>query len=411
MANATFHDQTNIGTQAIVSQIPSSSSSSFLSSWLSQSECEYIRQGCGSNCRLDGRERDQFRQYTIIRGSTSATSSSKMTLNKHPSLFVSSLSSCYGSSRLYDTVTCGSLIDMVCSIKAELVQPSCTAPVEGDIEITLCTDQTSSSSSNQISTMLREYETALQQYYVPCLLNSLHQSPMKYEPNEQPCQQSTNGSLCVIPGAVVWKLFIDVYIISLLSNNDRSIGSSVYYLDAVAHCINAALYETILPSIAIDSTTNNSDGTETSTSKTSANSSSSIIDRMVLDSSIANAKPLLRKETIPKLPIIVTTHVVQATTNVIATGMLQEDSKNDVTTSLILDATAEEEAVSVAAVHAVIVPTMTTTPPPRDENRTSGIVGAVWKTLRGSIPMSILPKCVEAAMDAAPVAYQHFQVQ
>jgi exosome complex RNA-binding protein Rrp42 (RNase PH superfamily) len=354
-----------------------------LSSRLSQSECEYVRQGCIDNCRLDGRRRDQFRHYSIVSGpsvKSSCSCSSSVIHGLQPSiqksLFVASLSSCYGSSRLYDTITNGSNIDILCSIKAELVQPSYT--VNDDIEIKLIADH----SSNQTSVLLHEYEVALQQYYVPCILNSIRNAHLSDGSHEN-LDYSPGDILTVIPGLAAWKLYIDIYIISLLSNNDRS-NSSVYYLDAVTHCINAALYETILPSISVD-TTGSRECTVVVDSKTS-----SILDRMVLDSDIGNSKPLLRRKFVPELPIIVTTHIICCV------------GKND--TSLIVDATSEEEIVSAAAVHIIFIPSSHST------DDLSCNVGAVWKTRCGSISMSLLPKCIETAISAAPMAYQHFHV-
>jgi exosome complex RNA-binding protein Rrp42 (RNase PH superfamily) len=362
-ASSTSNGRSSIGTVSLA-QHPSSSPG------LSKSECNYIRQGCQSNCRTDGRAQTQVRCYTIVAGSAVKLNQTNFPQMQQQSLFLSSLLSSYGSSRLYDTSTNGSLIDMICSIKAELVQPS-AATSEGEMDINLCSTDILSS---EISNLLLVYETALEKYYVPCLLNSMRRHLAKNN-NKSPDQHSTNTSstLCVIPGTVVWKLYIDIYILSSLSHNH--FGSSVYYLDAVTHCINAALYETVLPPLTILNDDN-------STLPTSA----AILTNIVLDSEMTHAQPLLcRAGEPPKLPVVITVHAIHPE-DPLAKGI-----------SWILDATAEEAFVASCTMHAVIVP-----------NADVYHVGAVW-TSSGSLPMVQLPHGLHVAQTAAPGVYQQFQ--
>lgn len=351
MAHTIGPTRSNIGT---ASSVLSSSIS-----WLSQSECDFIRQGCSSHCRTDGRAPTQWRDYTIHSG------------EKHLSQCVSSS---YGSSRLYDTATQGSLIDMVCSVRAELVVPS-SAP-GGEMEVQLFAPIMDSTAS-EISRLLRDCEMALQKYYVPCLYNAIRRhSPQR--PNDDGC--SNRSVLNVIPGAVVWKLYIDVYILSLLSPHNawHGGGSSVYYLDAVTHGINAALFETMLPCFSILQAEEKEEITGTT---------DAIINRITLD--LDAAQPLLSQPGIP-LPIILSAHAIRSVTT---TSTHSRVTPNDDWT-WILDATAEEAAVASGALHVVHDPSHDT-------------VGAVW-TSRGSLPPSVWIQGRTVAWTAAKDVYTHF---
>jgi exosome complex RNA-binding protein Rrp42 (RNase PH superfamily) len=283
---------------------------------------------------------------------------------------MSALLSSNGSSRLYDTATDGSLIDMMCSIRAELVQPSADdATREGELEIKLCS--MTENSSSDTANMLRSYEMALQKYYVPCLLNSIRQRVLE--------GTSESSVLCVIPGTVVWKLYVDVYILSLWSQQHTYFaGSSVYYLDAVTHCVNAALYETVLPSLT---TLHDNDDDHMSTS--------AILTNIALDAD--RTQPLLsrRTDTPQRLPVVISVHAIPCRSNV-------NTAKE--TTTLILDASTEEAAVASFVVHTVVVPC--------DEGYRPG---AVWtSTTAGSLPVSSLPESWHLAQMVAPLVYQHY---
>jgi hypothetical protein len=293
---------------------------------------------------------------------------------------MSALQSSYGSSRLYDTATNGSLIDMICSIRAELVQPSTDdATSEGELEIKLCS--MTESASSDTANILRSYEMALQKYYVPCLLNAIRLESL-VNTNEFSADGSStdkNSVLCVIPGAAVWKLYVDVYILSLLSQPHTAFaGSSVYYLDAVSHCINSALCQTVLPSLTI--LHDNDDP-----------STSAILNNMTLDTD--RMQPLFRKRTDvqPQLPVVISVYAISSRSH-------GRSAKN--TTTWILDATAEEASVASFEVHTVVVPSADCKGYP---------LCAVWTSARaGSLPLSLLPESLLLAQTVAPTVYQHF---
>ena len=104
---------------------------------ISQPERDFIVAGCRQDCRSDGRRCDEFRGFTVLTSSeindgskqepataTSASSSSSATT---PILALSS-----GSARLVSA--CGGT-QLLCSVKAEVVQPAPTRPAQGVVEL------------------------------------------------------------------------------------------------------------------------------------------------------------------------------------------------------------------------------------------------------------------------------------
>jgi exosome complex component RRP42 len=306
---------------------------------LSLSEQEFIRQGCQADCRADGRAATDFRTFYIETGGP-----------QQPVLLLS-----HGSARLLDST---GALQMLCSVKAELVHPTLNAPTAGSIEIAI--DEHASVSSSRKNT-LREQQAALQHRL----------------------QWMDLQKLCVIPGAAVWRLYVDLYILSTTSGT-----TAAAWLDAASHCIRTALHHTVLPCVTVAD-----DDTTTESSSSSSSTKKNVLDRLLVDSDIRNARPVIA--TVEEAPVIVTVHVIPSSSSSTGGG----------TTVLVLDATAEEEAVSTAAVHVAVRVQQ------QQQSSSAVMVSAVWKSGSGSLPMALLPACVQAAVRSAPTAVQHYKLQ
>jgi exosome complex RNA-binding protein Rrp42 (RNase PH superfamily) len=348
---------------------------------LSQSECDYIRGGCRDNCRSDGRTRHEYRTFAVTNN-----------------VVVVPLS--HGSSRVRSVTTGdddnGEVVQYVASVKAEIVAPSLQRPSDGCIEIALVYDalgnsSSSSSSSNSGSTgdsslELRQAQSALQDR-VPWLPDM--------------------SSLCIVPHVAVWKLYVDVYIVSPLRCGGSGTGTGVN-LEAATHCINAALLDTVLPKVTVpnDSWNNDSDNNNAlmeNTAKTAAAAAaaaggaggsvlastasdgvattdtaatSSFLDRLVVDSDLAHATRLVSSR--HDLPLLVTLcAVVVATkhesyhtaaaaapsphnTAMDKTNHLDQDQDHRTPPPVVVerlwlwDATAAEQCVAASTVHVVL---------------------------------------------------------
>ena len=378
-------------------------------------EEEYIRQGCchhNMNCRIDGRQLHEYRHYTITTTtppnitaiSSSSSSSSPLLLLPYSSTAYS-----YGSSELYDTMTNGTLLHLICHIKAEFTTVSSTLSTTPLVEISLFSNTTSSDSHK----ILNEYETSLQQYYVPCLRQSLEQI-LRFQPSSESSSVPTN---------TLWKLHVDVQVVSsihtmstttLTSTNTTNNTSnttttsttstttnSVYYLDAVTHVINAALYHTTIP-------LSSSSSSNTTMMEHMANDSQPLIPRK------SGSQPHDPHDPVIVLPIIVTTHIMSI-------GNRPDPSSTTTTTALIADASSEEANLSNVAVHMVIVPTLeynsrnnnNNTPPQRYRtNTTTSSVSALWNTKAGTISHRTMMQCMMTTLETfAPQAYRSYHHQ
>ena len=416
--NHNNHNHNNMSDSSRHHQSPQSSSTMAV-----VTEEEYIRQGCchhNMNCRIDGRQIHEYRHYTITTplNVTAISSSSSSSLLLLP---YSSTAYSYGSSELYDTMTNGTILHLICHIKAEFTTVSTTTsstppPLVG---ISLFSNTTSSDSHK----ILNEYETSLQQYYVPCLRQSLEQI-LRFQPSSESSSVPTN---------TLWKLHVDVQVVSSIhtmstttltstsntnntnntsnTNNNTSTTStttpttnSVYYLDAVTHVINAALYHTTIP-------------------LSSSSSNTTMMEHMGEDS-----QPLIPRKSgsqhphdpVIVLPIIVTTHIMSI-------GNRPDpsvSSSSTTTTALIADASSEEANLSNVAVHMVIVPTLeynssssssnsnNTHPQRYRTNTTTSSVSALWNTKAGTISHRTMMQCMMTTLETfVPQAYRSYHRQ
>lgn len=171
------------------------SSRLFSCSMLSSSEMQYILEGCRDNIRLDGRARNDIRDYTT--------------------LLQSPLVSSNGSARILS----GTTTHVLCSVKADLVHASPNHPNQGTVELHV--DTLLQASGRQQARVHDE------------LLSSLLMKLLLLNNN------NNLEGLVVVPHSHVWRLAIDVLV---LSHN----GSLV---DVCSRVIRAALQTTKLPYI------------------------------------------------------------------------------------------------------------------------------------------------------------------
>lgn len=155
---------------------------------LSRAEQAFIVEGCRSNCRVDGRKRDDFGRYTIL---------------------TAPLPLANGSARLI-----GRGVHLLCSVKADMVVPAMDQPDVGVVEIAVQTlDPSSSSRTNR-------------------------------NVDESLCQDLLGDHLvdrrrlCVVKGEYVWRLSIDLLVLT-----------GHYWLDAASHVMAAAMASTVLPRV------------------------------------------------------------------------------------------------------------------------------------------------------------------
>jgi exosome complex RNA-binding protein Rrp42 (RNase PH superfamily) len=455
-------------------------------------EEDYIQQGCYMNCRIDGREVYDYRHYTVrvvtteksvVVPSVPPPLSPPLSLpvSLQSLLLPSGMVYSNGSSELYDTITNGTLIHLLCHIQAELIRNDATTHTTSNtttttatttsssssssssivsssitlsslspptvlplIEISLSSNTTStSSSSHNDNTILKEYESSLQQYYVPCLRNTLSQlllllQPVGISPPPPPTEQEEEetgaGRSTTKVVDTLFKLHVDVQVLSPIhqysssstSNNNNNNNNnysrsrtgrstnSVYYLDAVTHVINAALYETMVPLSTLSSSMD---------SNCFHHSPQPLIPRKNSNC------PEERQRIIQSLPTIITTHVMKVPTtsfiedpNIIINHHPYDAYSSSLSgmsnTIFIADTSVEEANASHTAIHVVVVPTnipsvnttttgtnttstdpITTTTTNTTNTAATVAVGAIWKTKMGMISKRILDQCITMTLN------------
>jgi exosome complex RNA-binding protein Rrp42 (RNase PH superfamily) len=227
----------------------------------------------------------------------------------------------YGSARVF--LATGETHVLV-SVKAELVVPASLAPTEGVVEIHVDFLQTNQRRGDE------ELESTLSTLLMPHLVDK--------------------KELCISPEYYVWKLNIDLFIIT-------SGGGSL--IDACSQGIHAALQKTLLPNISV----------------LPASESSGSKPTIQVDSDIKAAKII---PGIAKAPVIVTI------------SLLRKGN----TPILIVDATGEEEACSFAQVHVVL---------DRGDPSTSKepMICALHKAGGGALPFTLLQDVTSFCLEAS----------
>jgi exosome complex component RRP42 len=269
---------------------------------ISTSESKFIVDGCRDDCRVDGRSRKDFRLYSSVVGDFALS---------------------YGSARIFLATK---ETHVLVSVKAELVVPASSAPSEGAIEVHV--DYMQGNNNNRDD----DLESTLSNLLVPHLVDK--------------------RKLCVAPSYYVWKLNIDLFIIT-------SGGGSL--IDACSQGIHAALQQTLLPKITV----------------VPAHEGGGNKPTVQVDSDIKMAQPVPGVENVP----------------IIVTVSLLKHKKVPV---MIVDATGEEEACAFAKVHVVL-----------DRGRSSSkktrepMICALHTAGDGSLPFALLQDVTSFVLEAA----------
>jgi exosome complex RNA-binding protein Rrp42 (RNase PH superfamily) len=308
-------------------------------SFLSTSEQVYILEGCcRDNIRLDGRQRVEQRPFALLMNNPLVTS--------------------HGSSRVILGCHNGGT-HVLCSIKAELVHPSPAKPNQGALEIHVDTLTASSSSSTASSSSSRRLRRQQEQELQSTLMFLL-----------EPHIVDLTG-LAVVPGLYVWKLNIDLLV---LSDQQGSL------LDVCSRAIRAAIQTTKLPHMTAlnhDLTTVVDD--EQQQQQSAITKGGAQVD-LAVDGDIQNAVTPVGAD---DCPIIVTVSVLAC------------PPKN--MSVLVLDTTLEEEAVASSQVHVVVRP--------------SGQVCSVLMSQSGSIRLGLLSEITSTAVKASRQVFEEMNKQ
>lgn len=171
----------------------------------SESERKYTIEGCETNLRLDGRGNTDYRPYIVEKCSSYNTS-----------LLVLS----NGSARVYLPNRC---TDVVCSVKGEIVRPTLARPSHGVLEVNV---EFFASSSSQQQQKINKRNKRSDEMNLTQILSTLLGKAIHLD------------RLCIVPKNYVWKLFIDVFVVS---------GTGGNILDACSMAIYTALNVTYLP--------------------------------------------------------------------------------------------------------------------------------------------------------------------
>lgn len=321
---------------------------------LCSSERDFILEGCYANCRLDGRTCTDYRYYSIITGSTSSqqpdikNNDNMMTTPNHddnPPLILSN-----GSARLISTINGGndynSAIHLLCSIKASIVSPSIHEPNHGAIELHV--DGISSTSNNITKRNKKDVYDEIQLLLSNILLHRFVDV----------------SSLCIVPGLYVWRLQIDLFILTASAGN---------IIDSASHVIRAALHNTLLPTITTTVPAPTALMNIVDSKQQQQDNNQNKIE-LIVDGDIINAKP---PKGVEYTPMIVTITIMK---------YISSSSSQYI---LILDPTAEEESCCYAQIHVSIIM----------NNNNNPIVDSMIKTGIGSLPQTLVMKCIQMAIE------------
>ena len=238
---------------------------------LSPAEMRYIIEGCVNDMRSDGRSVRDFRQYGITPTSSSSTSSSSVSTAAMASSAPLVLSN--GSSRV---TLPGSDTDVLCSVRAELVVPSALHPNEGAVELNVDLLPSAASVAGSDNRRRRTEEMEIVAILTDLLLPHV----------------VDRSQLCAIPSKYVWKLNVDVMVLTCDGN----------VVDVCALAIRSAIRSTVLPMVTPVAKAGNDDG-EAGGSGNSGKAS----DDFMVDGDIAKASVPPGAES---CPVVVTVFVL-----------------------------------------------------------------------------------------------------
>jgi exosome complex RNA-binding protein Rrp42 (RNase PH superfamily) len=316
---------------------------------VSQSERQYILQGCRDDCRSDGRQRHEFRPYSCV---------------------VNDMCLSYGSARVF--LPSGAT-HVIVSIKAELVIPPTTSSSsssavfndggggdwgrrnneEGAIEVHVDFMHRQNRAAED------DLESILTTLLVPHLV----------DPKD----------LCVSPDHYAWKLNIDILVIA-------SGGGSL--VDACSLGIRAALKRTLLPKITL--VTASGEGPSSTATAENDNGRPTI----QVDSDIRSAVP------IPGIVAGDDDNGGNRIPTIVTVSVLRDDQKSPL---LIVDATGEEECCSFAQIHVVLQKTAAARNRKQQQQgkgEQSLMICALHKAGGGAVPFGILQDVTSFALES-----------
>mmetsp|Transcript_29466 Transcript_29466/g.68736 ORF Transcript_29466/g.68736 Transcript_29466/m.68736 type:complete len:393 (-) Transcript_29466:65-1243(-) len=336
---------------------------------ISDSETDFILAGCRVNCRLDGRQRLDFRPYQIISNDSINNGDNDTEL----------LPLSHGSARLIGSTGHAATEQqhLLCSVKAELVRPSVQAPRRGVVELHVTSGPGPPKGSNGNTTTPTKRDLDRAQQVLSQLLDG---------------RWVDANALCCC-GDVVWKLAVDVLVV-------EAAGGSL--VDCAARVIAAGLAATQLPHVV--TSTGGSSGSSNHDTATMTTSDPTTTTSIRVDTDYAKSRPI-------PLPTILWDSVPTTTTLsvcIITVAVLQDF---DLATkrplySLIVDATLAEEACALALVHVGVQWARTVRNDdglPASQPPTARIVG-LHKTQPGALPLVLLPDIAQTALEAAEKA-------
>jgi len=275
---------------------------------ISSSESKFITEGCRDGCRVDGRSRKDFRLYSAVVGDFALS---------------------HGSARIFLATK---ETHVLVSVKAELVVPASSSPTEGKVEVHVDYMQGNNNSRND------DLESTLSNLLVPHLVEK--------------------KKLCIVPDYFVWKLNIDVFVIT-------SGGGTL--TDACSHGIHTALQKTLLPNIIVVPANEGGTGNKPT---------------IQVDSDIKAATCIPGVENVP---IIVTVSLL----------------KHKKTPVMIVDATWEEEACAFAKVHVVLDRDESSSSSSSTKSISEPMICALHKAGGGALPFSILQDVTSFVLEAS----------
>lgn len=244
---------------------------------LSPAETRYIIEGCVNDMRSDGRSVRDFRQYGMTPSSSSSSSSvSTAAMASSAPLVLSN-----GSSRV---TLPGSDTDVLCSVRAELVVPSALHPNEGAVELNVDLLPSAASVAGSDNRRRRTEEMEIAAILTDLLLPHV----------------VDRSQLCVIPGKYVWKLNVDVMVLTCDGN----------VVDVCALAIRSAIRSTVLPMVtpvAKAGADGNEDGESGGGGGGGSGNSGKASDDFMVDGDIAKASVPPGAES---CPVVVTVFVL-----------------------------------------------------------------------------------------------------
>ena len=291
-----------------------------------------------------------------------------------------------GSARLL--LGCGGETHVLCSIKADVVQPSLEHPSRGVMELHI-EDATTASTSR-----MDGLESTLSHLLLPHLI------PTSITKQQQ-------DVLCIVPRYYVWRLSIDLTLIS-------AEGGSI--VDACGRVVQAALATTKLPALStVEKATITSfmedDDADVDTLFTGGSNKKDGNQHhkpvLQVDSDIAHAKPIIQEEA----PLVITVTVLKC----------MVPGKPKPTTLLLLDATLEEEACAYCQVHVTLRHPKTNDDGNNNKKQQQPTICAIQKAGGGSLPFELLQDittfCLEAwqsrdtSITQVPMEPKHYLLQ